>query len=180
MKIKVFVSNAEAVPEMRKMGILDLFQTIHKHLAEYPMYIGRYIENTLPSDEFRQKLSDTAEGCKNLLNEVNEAIKKVQDDQIHSKYSCIIEKCIKSEKYSSYFPPNIDFQAERIMANFVVTLKCKKEKKIYILLSTNRYIFLLNKKEDKYKLRPIEMIPIETNKKVMQNNDLDSYYGDCY
>ncbi|KAF1743353.1 hypothetical protein MXB_1923, partial [Myxobolus squamalis] len=92
----------------------DHLKTIHKHLAEYPMYIGRFLENTPPANDYRKKLIDTIDGCKNLINNVNEILRRVQDLQIHNQYSMKIEKCINSEKYSHYFPANIDFKSEKI------------------------------------------------------------------
>lgn len=181
---------AENNQNLKKMGLFDLFQIIHKHVAEYPMYFQRFLDYTPRNFKIYRNSRTTLESRRNLwsiksknihnqdlLVIINEILRNVQDDELHSNYGKKIEKCIKSEKYINLMPKNINFATEKIQGHYSVQIKNKKEKlriflyqKAYIMLCTTNYIFFLYRKPDRVKFKPIEIFALDTLKKVFYWN----------
>ncbi|GAA6220331.1 rho guanine nucleotide exchange factor 1 isoform X6 [Lates japonicus] len=149
-----FIQEAESKPQCRRLQLKDIIPIEMQRLTKYPLLLENIAKNTDDSTE-KEKIQQSAECCRKILNHVNEEVKVMENLLTLKDYQRRLDTSglkPSNELYTEY--KNIDLTQKRMLYEGPLTWKVTKEKGIEVqCVLLGDLLVLLQKQDDKMVLK---------------------------
>ncbi|XP_062421358.1 rho guanine nucleotide exchange factor 1b [Pungitius pungitius] len=149
-----FILDAESKPQCRRLQLKDIIPTEMQRLTKYPLLLENIAKSTEDPTE-KERIQQSAECCKRILNHVNEEVKEMENLLILKEYQRKLDTSglkPSTTLYADY--KNIDLTWRKMLFEGPVIWRVTKEKAIEVQCVLLRdLLVLLQKQDDKMVLK---------------------------
>lgn len=149
-----FILEAESRPQCRRLQLKDIIPIEMQRLTKYPLLLENIAKNTENLTE-KDRIQQSAECCRKILNHVNEEVKKMENLLTVKEYQRKLDTSglkPSNELYTEY--KNIDLTQKKMLFEGPLTWKVTKEKAIEVqCVLLGDMLVLLQKQDDKMVLK---------------------------
>ncbi|XP_067365124.1 rho guanine nucleotide exchange factor 1 isoform X2 [Channa argus] len=156
-----FILDAESKPQCRRLQLKDIIPIEMQRLTKYPLLLENIAKNTEDPVE-KEKVQQSAECCRKILNHVNEEVKGMENLLTLKDYQRRLDTSglkPSNELYTEY--KSIDLTQRKMLFEGQLTWKVTKEKAIEVqCVLLGDLLVLLQKQDDKLILKCQSKTPI--------------------
>ncbi|XP_041649601.1 rho guanine nucleotide exchange factor 1b isoform X2 [Cheilinus undulatus] len=149
-----FIQEAESKPQCRRLQLKDIIPIEMQRLTKYPLLLENIAKNTEDSTE-KEKIQQSAECCRKILNHVNEEVKVMENLLTLKDYQRRLDTSglkPSNELYTEY--KNIDLTQKKMLYEGPLTWRVTKEKAIEVqCVLLGDLLVLLQRQDDKMVLK---------------------------
>ncbi|XP_028325742.1 rho guanine nucleotide exchange factor 1 isoform X3 [Gouania willdenowi] len=149
-----FILEAESKPQCRRLQLKDIIPVEMLRLTKYPLLLENIAKNTEDREE-KEKIQQSAECCRKILNHVNEEVKVMENLLILKDYQRRLDTSglkPSNELYNEY--KNIDLTQKKMLFEGPLIWRVTKEKAIEVqCVLLVDLLVLLQKQDDKMVLK---------------------------
>ncbi|XP_023265131.1 rho guanine nucleotide exchange factor 1 isoform X3 [Seriola lalandi dorsalis] len=149
-----FILEAESKPQCRRLQLKDIIPIEMQRLTKYPLLLENIAKSTEDLEE-KEKIQQSAECCRKILNHVNEEVKEMENLLTLKDYQRRLDTSglkPSNELYTEY--KNIDLTQKKMLYEGAVTWKVTKEKAIEVqCVLLGDMLVLLQRQDDKMVLK---------------------------
>ncbi|KAM9851520.1 rho guanine nucleotide exchange factor 1 isoform 2-T3 [Aulostomus maculatus] len=149
-----FILEAESKPQCRRLQLKDIIPIEMQRLTKYPLLLEKIAKSTEDPTE-KERIQQSAECCRKILNHVNEEVKEMENFLILKEYQRKLDTSglkPSNELYTEY--KNIDLTQKKMLYEGPLTWKVTKEKAIEVqCVLLGDLLVLLQKQDDKMVLK---------------------------
>ncbi|XP_045899901.1 rho guanine nucleotide exchange factor 1b isoform X2 [Micropterus dolomieu] len=149
-----FILEAESKPQCRRLQLKDIIPIEMQRLTKYPLLLENIAKSTEDPTE-RERIQQSAECCRKILNHVNEEVKVMENLLNLKDYQRRLDTSgLKPsiELYTEY--KNIDLTQKKMLYEGPLTWKVTKEKAIEVqCVLLGDLLVLLQRQDDKMVLK---------------------------
>ncbi|XP_022620367.1 rho guanine nucleotide exchange factor 1 isoform X3 [Seriola dumerili] len=149
-----FILEAESKPQCRRLQLKDIIPIEMQRLTKYPLLLENIAKSTEDLAE-KEKIQQSAECCRKILNHVNEEVKVMENLLTLKDYQRRLDTSglkPSNELYTEY--KNIDLTQKKMLYEGAVTWKVTKEKAIEVqCVLLGDMLVLLQRQDDKMVLK---------------------------
>ncbi|XP_037532788.1 rho guanine nucleotide exchange factor 1b [Nematolebias whitei] len=153
-RFNAFIQEAESKPQCRRLQLKDIIPTEMQRLTKYPLLLENIAKNTEDPKE-KERIQESAECCKKILNHVNEEVKNVGNMLSLKEYQKKLDTSgLKpmNDLYTEY--KNIDLTQRKMLNEGPLIWRVTKEKTIEVQgVLLGDLLVLLQKQDDKVALK---------------------------
>ncbi|KAM9353735.1 rho guanine nucleotide exchange factor 1 isoform 1-T1 [Symphorus nematophorus] len=145
-----FIQEAESKPQCRRLQLKDIIPIEMQRLTKYPLLLENIAKNTDDSTE-KEKIQQSAECCRKILNHVNEEVKVMENLLTLKDYQRRLDTSglkPSNDLYTEY--KNIDLTQKKMLYEGPLTWRVTKEKAIEVqCVLLGDLLVLLQRQDDK-------------------------------
>ncbi|XP_074538913.1 rho guanine nucleotide exchange factor 1 isoform X2 [Halichoeres trimaculatus] len=149
-----FIQEAESKPQCRRLQLKDIIPIEMQRLTKYPLLLDNIAKNTEDLAE-KERIQQSAECCKKILNHVNEEVKVMENLLTLKDYQRRLDTSglkPSNELYTEY--KNIDLTQKKMLYEGPLTWRVTKEKAIEVqCVLLGDLLVLLQRQDDKMVLK---------------------------
>ncbi|KAM7383213.1 hypothetical protein PAMP_002884 [Pampus punctatissimus] len=149
-----FILEAESKPQCRRLQLKDIIPIEMQRLTKYPLLLENIAKNTEDPIE-KEKIQQSAECCRKILNHVNEEVKVMENLLTLRDYQRRLDTSglkPSNDLYTEY--KNIDLTQKMMLYEGPLTWKVTKEKAIEVqCVLLGDLLVLLQRQDDKMVLK---------------------------
>ncbi|KAM8846553.1 rho guanine nucleotide exchange factor 1 isoform 7-T8 [Synchiropus picturatus] len=149
-----FIQEAASKPQCRRLQLKDIIPIEMQRLTKYPLLLENIAKNTVDPEE-KEKIQQSAECCKKILNHVNEEVKVMENLLTLKDYQRRLDTSglkPSNDLYTEY--KNIDLTQKAMLYEGPLTWRVTKEKAIEVqCVLLGDLLVLLQKQDDKMVLK---------------------------
>ncbi|KAK2844818.1 hypothetical protein Q5P01_011477 [Channa striata] len=149
-----FILDAESKPQCRRLQLKDIIPIEMQRLTKYPLLLENIAKNTEDPVE-KDKVQQSAECCRKILNHVNEEVKGMENLLLLKDYQRRLDTSglkPSNELYTEY--KSIDLTQRKMLLEGPLTWRVTKEKAIDVqCVLLGDLLVLLQKQDDKLVLK---------------------------
>ncbi|KAM6995749.1 rho guanine nucleotide exchange factor 1 isoform 2-T2 [Tautogolabrus adspersus] len=149
-----FIQEAESKPQCRRLQLKDIIPIEMQRLTKYPLLLDNIAKNTDDSTE-KERIQQSAECCKKILNHVNEEVKVMENLLTLKDYQRRLDTSglkPSNELYTEY--KNVDLTQKKMLYEGPLTWRVTKEKAIEVqCVLLGDLLVLLQRQDDKMVLK---------------------------
>ncbi|XP_071326350.1 rho guanine nucleotide exchange factor 1 isoform X9 [Trachinotus anak] len=149
-----FIQEAESKPQCRRLQLKDIIPIEMQRLTKYPLLLENIAKNTEDLEE-KEKIQQSAECCRKILNHVNEEVKVMENLLTLKDYQRRLDTSglkPSNELYTEY--KNIDLTQKKMLFEGPLIWKVTKEKAIEVqCVLLGDLLVLLQRQDDKMVLK---------------------------
>ncbi|XP_053736300.1 rho guanine nucleotide exchange factor 1b isoform X4 [Synchiropus splendidus] len=149
-----FIQEAASKPQCRRLQLKDIIPFEMQRLTKYPLLLENIAKNTVDPEE-KEKIQQSAECCKKILNHVNEEVKVMENLLTLKDYQRRLDTSglkPSNDLYTEY--KNIDLTQKAMLYEGPLTWRVTKEKAIEVqCVLLGDLLVLLQKQDDKMVLK---------------------------
>nr|XP_057908975.1 rho guanine nucleotide exchange factor 1b isoform X4 [Doryrhamphus excisus] len=149
-----FIQEAESKPQCRRLQLKDIIPFEMQRLTKYPLLLENIAKNTEDPNE-KERIHQSAECCRKILNHVNEEVKVMENLLILKDYQRRLDTSglkPSNELYTEY--KNIDLTQKKMLYEGPLTWKVTKEKAFEVqCVLLGDLLVLLQRQDDKMVLK---------------------------
>nr|XP_046256385.1 rho guanine nucleotide exchange factor 1b isoform X2 [Scatophagus argus] len=149
-----FILEAESKPQCRRLQLKDMIPIEMQRLTKYPLLLENIAKNTEDLTE-KDKIQQSAECCRKILNHVNEEVKGMENLLTLKDYQRRLDTSglkPSNEIYTEY--KNIDLTQKKMLYEGPLIWRVTKEKAIEVqCVLLGDLLVLLQKQDDKMVLK---------------------------
>ncbi|XP_026172375.1 rho guanine nucleotide exchange factor 1 isoform X2 [Mastacembelus armatus] len=153
-RFNTFIQEAESKPQCRRLQLKDIIPIEMQRLTKYPLLLENIAKNTGDLTE-KEKIQQSAECCRKILNHVNEEVKMMENLLTLKDYQRKLDTSglkPSNELYTEY--KNIDLTQKKMLYEGPLTWRVTKEKAIEIqCVLLGDLLVLLQRQDDKMVLK---------------------------
>ncbi|XP_068440624.1 rho guanine nucleotide exchange factor 12 isoform X2 [Clinocottus analis] len=144
-----FVQEAESNRQCRRLQLKDIIPVEMQRLTKYPLLldnIAKYTDNTVEKDKVKQ----AADGCRKILNHVNQAVKESEDKQRLEDYQRRLDLSSLKQTDNPMILElkNLDLTKRTMVHEGPLSWKVNKDKTIELYTLLLQDILVLLQKQD--------------------------------
>ncbi|KAM8868892.1 rho guanine nucleotide exchange factor 1 [Spinachia spinachia] len=149
-----FILEAESKPQCRRLQLKDIIPIEMQRLTKYPLLLENIAKSTEDPTE-KEKIQQSAECCKRILNHVNEEVKEMENLLTLKDYQRRLDTSGLKPSTSLYTEyKNIDLTLRKMLYEGPVTWRVTKEKAIEVqCVLLGDMLVLLQRQDDKMVLK---------------------------
>ncbi|CAJ1062624.1 rho guanine nucleotide exchange factor 1 isoform X7 [Xyrichtys novacula] len=149
-----FIQEAESKPQCRRLQLKDIIPIEMQRLTKYPLLLDNIAKTTEDLAE-KERIQQSAECCKKILNHVNEEVKVMENLLTLKDYQRRLDTSglkPSNELYTEY--KNIDLTQKKMLYEGPLTWRVTKEKAIDVqCVLLGDLLVLLQRQDDKMVLK---------------------------
>ncbi|XP_065813665.1 rho guanine nucleotide exchange factor 1 isoform X5 [Labrus bergylta] len=149
-----FIQEAESKPQCRRLQLKDIIPIEMQRLTKYPLLLDNIAKNTENSME-KERIQQSAECCKKILNHVNEEVKVMENLLTLKDYQRRLDTSglkPSNELYTEY--KNVDLTQKKMLYEGPLTWRVTKEKALEVqCVLLGDLLVLLQRQDDKMVLK---------------------------
>ncbi|XP_060906210.1 rho guanine nucleotide exchange factor 1b isoform X4 [Labrus mixtus] len=149
-----FIQEAESKPQCRRLQLKDIIPIEMQRLTKYPLLLNNIAKNTENSTE-KERIQQSAECCKKILNHVNEEVKVMENLLTLKDYQRRLDTSglkPSNELYTEY--KNVDLTQKKMLYEGPLTWRVTKEKALEVqCVLLGDLLVLLQRQDDKMVLK---------------------------
>uniref|UniRef100_A0A3Q3JK00 DH domain-containing protein n=1 Tax=Monopterus albus TaxID=43700 RepID=A0A3Q3JK00_MONAL len=153
-RFNAFIQEAESKPQCRRLQLKDIIPIEMQRLTKYPLLLENIAKSTEDLTE-KERIQQSAECCRKILNHVNEAVKVMENLLTLREYQRKLDTSglkPSNELYTEY--RNIDLTQKKMLYEGPLTWRVTKEKAIEVqCVLLGELLVLLQRQDDKMVLK---------------------------
>ncbi|XP_030226206.1 rho guanine nucleotide exchange factor 1 isoform X3 [Gadus morhua] len=153
-RFNAFILEAESKPQCRRLQLKDIIPTEMQRLTKYPLLLENIAKSTEDQEE-KDKILQSAECCRKILNHVNDEVKYMENLLNLKDYQRRLDTSglkPSTDLYTEY--KNIDLTLKNMIYEGPLTWKVTKEKAIEVqCVLLGDLLVLLQRQDDKMVLK---------------------------